>query len=113
MKLRSAIFILFSCFLFNFSAGAQENAAAAKSELKFTKTGYYYSFSGAHSREEVETLQQEIYALLNLTEFKGEFKAEKELAQIIVIVYEKTMTSEGEKFFEPADLKKILERHNY
>lgn len=82
-------------------------------EGKTVKTAYYYQFEGAKSYDEVNALAKEVKALKGVTEFKPVFKPEGAVSQIIVVVTEKTRTSESEVLFEITDLKKILERKGY
>ena len=100
--------LFFSAFAFNTSA---QNTK--KPEGQTVKTVYYYQFEGAKSLDEVNNLSKEIYALKGVTEFKPVYKPEKNTAQIIVVVTEKTRTSESEEFFEITDLKKILLNKGY
>ncbi len=97
------------CLTSILTATAQEK----KPEGKLTKTVYYYKFEGAKSLEEVNKLSTELYALKGVTEFKPEFKPESNLAQIIVVVTERSRTSEGDVLFEITDLKNILETKGY
>jgi copper chaperone CopZ len=89
------------------------SAQTPKMEGKATKTVYYYKFEGAKSLNEVNQLSKEVYALKGVTEFKTEFKAESGFAQIVVVVIEKTRTSESDIMFETTDLKKILEKKGF
>lgn len=84
-----------------------------KTEAKTVKTVYYYQFEGAKSLNEVNALSKDVYALKGVTEFKPVFKAEKNMAQIIVVVTEKTRTSESDVLFNISDLKKVLEKRGY
>lgn len=86
---------------------------AKKAEAKTVKTVYYYQFEGAKSLNEVSALSKDVYALKGVTEFKPVFKAEKNMAQIIVVVTEKTRTSESDILFNVSDLKKVLEKKGY
>ena len=89
------------------------NAHSSIADGEMTKTIYYYKFEGAKSLDEVRLLGNAINALKGVTEFKSEFKPESGFAQIVVVVMEKTRTSEGEVLFQPTDLKKILEENGY
>ncbi len=82
-------------------------------EGRTVKTVYYYQFDGAKSLDEVNALSTEVYALKGVTEFKPVFKPEKNSAQIIVVVTEKTRTSESDVLFEITNLKQILEKKGY
>jgi len=88
-------------------------AQTSKTEGQIKKTVYYYKFEGAKSLEEVKLLGDDVYALKGVTEFKTEFKAESGFAQIVVVVIEKTRTSEGEELFQTTNIKKILEQKGY
>lgn len=82
-------------------------------EGKTVKTAYYYQFEGAKSYDEVNALGKQVFALKGVTEFKPVFKSEGATSQIIVVVTEKTRTSESDVLFEITDLKQILERKGY
>jgi hypothetical protein len=109
MKYFKLVLLAFSCFFLCSVSKGQ----SPKQNPKTTKTAYYYSFEGAKSLADVELLKDEIFALNGVTEFKPIFKFEKNSAQIIVVVEEKTRTSEGDKLFEITDLKKLLIKHGY
>lgn len=104
----------FFCVLF-FTAFAVKSSAQTnkRPEGKTVKTVYYYQFEGAKSLDEVNNLSKDVYALKGVTEFKPVFKSEKKSAQIIVVVTEKTRTSESEEFFSITDLKKVLLNKGY
>lgn len=109
MNSLKAILVLLICITSLLSLNAQ----TGKPEGKQTKTVYYYKFEGAKSLNEVTLLSTDIYALKGVSEFKPEFKPESNLAQIIVVVKEKTRTSEGDVLFEITDLKNILTKRGY
>lgn len=92
-------------------AGQAQNSK--RPEGKTVKTAYYYQFEGAKSFDEVNALGKQVFALTNVTEFKPVFKSEGVTSQIIVVVTEKTRTSESDVLFEITDLKQILERKGY
>jgi copper chaperone CopZ len=104
------LFISLLCFVAVCTSTAQ---TSKRGEGKIVKTAYYYQFEGAKSLSEVSALKAEVTKIKGVTEFKPVFKAESKAAQIIVIVTEKTRTSEGDKLFEITDLKKILEKKGY
>jgi hypothetical protein len=104
--------LIFIAFIYC-SCAFKINAQALKPEAKKTRTAYYYTFQGAKSLEEVNQLKSPIYALKGVSEFKSEFKSDNNLAQIIVVVTEKTRVSEGDILFEITDLKHILEEKGY
>ncbi len=103
---------IFIVFLSLFSVLGM-TAQTSKTEGKIKKTVYYYKFEGAKSLEEVKLLGDYVFALKGVTEFKTEFKAESGFAQIVVVVIEKTRTSEGEELFQTTNIKKILEQKGY
>ncbi|MCE9539456.1 MAG: hypothetical protein K8R85_09590 [Bacteroidetes bacterium] len=109
MNCIKSVFIVFLCLFSVFGMTAQ----TSKQEGQLTKTVYYYKFEGANSLDEVTLLNDDVLALKGVTDFKAEFKAESGFAQIIVVVIEKTRTSEGEVLFQTTDLKKILEVKGY
>ena len=102
--------LLFVFAVAGYSAQAQN---ATRPEGKTVETAYYYQFEGAKSFEEVNALGKQVLALRGVTEFKPVFKSEGITSQIIVVVTEKTRTSESEVFFEITELKKILESKGY
>ena len=80
---------------------------------KKIKTTYYFKVDNVSSISQLEEMRDEITSLNGVTEFKPEFKAEKQVGQLIIIVFEKKQTSEGEKdLFSPVFVKKIIIRHN-
>jgi hypothetical protein len=91
--------------------GVSQNSK--RPEGKTVKTVYYYQFEGAKSLEEINALSTEVTAVKGVAEFKPVFKPENNFAQIIVVVTEKTRTSESDILFEITDLKKILEKKGY
>lgn len=103
----------FFIVLFCLTSVSIMTAQSEKVEGEITKTVYYYKFEGAKSLDEVSLLSKDVYALKGVTEFKSEFKSESGFAQIVVVVTEKTRTSEGEELFQPTDLKRILETKGY
>jgi hypothetical protein len=109
MNFIKSIFIV----LLSFASIQGMTAQTKKPEGKKVKTVYYYKFEGAKSLNEVNLLGNDIYALKGVTEFKPEFKPESNLAQIIVVVTERTRTSESDKLFEITDLKNILTSKGY
>lgn len=100
--------LFFIAFAFKTSAQTTK-----KPEGQTVKTVYYYQFEGAKSLEEVNALEKEILALKNVTEFKPVYKPERNFAQVIVVVTEKTRTSESEILFEITDLKQVLVKKGY
>lgn len=109
MNCIKSIFIVSLCLV----CISTTNAQTAKPEGEITKTVYYYKFEGAKSLTDLINLSDEIYALKGVTEFKPEFKAESGFGQLVVVVVEKTRTSESDELFEITGLKKILEEKGY
>lgn len=109
MNTIKSMFLAVVCFTMAYATSAQ----TAKPEGLLSKTTYYYQFEGANSFEEVNRLSADIFALKGVTEFKPVYKSESNFAQIIVVVTEKTMTSESDVLFQITDLKKILEKKGY
>ena len=72
------------------------------------KRTYYYSFTNANSIEQVESLKEDIEELKSVVKVKTEYKVEKGAGQVVVIVLEKTRTSEGQVFFSITDLKRLI-----
>jgi hypothetical protein len=80
---------------------------------KENKTTYYFPVEKVSSLEQLDEMKSELSALYGVTSIKNEFKAEKNIGQLIIVVIEKPITSEGDKKrFSPVDVKKIIIRHN-
>ena len=69
---------------------------------------YYYSFSNVSSIDQVENLKEDIEELKSVVKVKTEYKVEKGAGQVVVVVLEKTRTSEGQVFFSITDLKRLI-----
>ena len=77
------------------------------------KTTYYFKVDNVSSISQLEEMRNEIISLKGVTEFKPEFKAEKQVGQLIIVVVEKKQTAEGEKdLFNPIYIKRIITKHN-
>ncbi|PKP39614.1 MAG: hypothetical protein CVT98_01155 [Bacteroidetes bacterium HGW-Bacteroidetes-15] len=72
---------------------------------------YYYSFSGELSTTTLSEIETEVKTLTNVDEVKVKYKEENKLGQLIVIVKEKSRSSEGDILFQPTDLKRILSKN--
>jgi len=72
------------------------------------KRTFYYSFTNVASIDQVESLKEDIEALKSVVKVKTEYKVEKGAGQVVVIVLEKTRTSEGQEFFSITDLKRLI-----
>ncbi|MBC7861752.1 MAG: hypothetical protein IAF38_02185 [Bacteroidia bacterium] len=109
-------YLLLACFFLftgNFYLNAQENKQGAAQSPTSEKKILYYSFSGANSVAELETLKNEILLVENVKEIKTECKAEKKLAQFRIVFFEKRKTSEGDKEFDIAAIKKLILKYQY
>ncbi|MCW3101728.1 MAG: hypothetical protein JWO09_168 [Bacteroidetes bacterium] len=72
------------------------------------KKTFFYSFENVSSESQIATLKQNVSFLKGVSEVKSEYKAEKGMGQIIVVVIEKERTLEGDWQFDIRDLKKAI-----
>ncbi|MCW3071815.1 MAG: hypothetical protein JWO44_1705 [Bacteroidetes bacterium] len=72
------------------------------------KKTFFYSFENVSSESQIATLKQNVSFLKGVSEVKSEYKAEKNMGQIIVVVIEKERTLEGDWQFDIRDLKKAI-----
>lgn len=92
-------------FLLATSVFAQEQKPRSDKELV---TLHYYSFQGQASPQQLEFLQQELSNMEFVTEVKVEYKAEKSAGQVRLITREKAIVSEGDKQFNPVNIKRTF-----
>lgn len=86
--------------------------AQQQTTAPLVKTVYYYTFS-TENIAVVDVVLNRVKALSGVIESKYEFKPEKNAGQLIVIVQEKTRTSESDILFQPTDLKRILSENGF
>ncbi|HEX8515710.1 MAG TPA: hypothetical protein VF868_05875 [Bacteroidia bacterium] len=94
------------CAVFFISSNAQ-----VKPVTKTVKKTFFYSFENVSSESQIETLKQNVSLLRGVTEVKSEYKADKGMGQIIVVVVEQQRSSEGDVLFDITDLKKAIIRN--
>ncbi len=80
-----------------------------------TKTAFYYTFTGAASQTEVDSLTQQFLNLSGVSECKIRFKPESKLTEVLFIVTIREAVKESDKqlAFDGTGFKKIMETHNY
>ncbi len=77
------------------------------------KTVYYYSFNAEINVVAMDKIEQEVKQLKGVTKVKIQFKPEKKIGELIVVVQEKKRSSEGDVLFQPVDLKRILSTNGF
>jgi hypothetical protein len=93
---------LLAC-IFSISSNAQNTGVP-----RDVKKTFFYSFENVSSATQIETLKQHISFMKGVSEVKSEYKAEKGMGQVIVVVIEKERTKEGDAQFDIRDLKKAI-----
>ena len=71
-------------------------------------TMHYYTFSGTGAQDKLDEMEQSLATLEMVSEAKVKFKSEKNMGQIVLVVKEKTVTSEGDKTFSPTSIKQTI-----
>ncbi len=97
-------------FLFLFSFFSQLSHAQEKSTLGMNDffTMHYYTFEGTADQEKISNLEQNLLKLDFVSQAKVKYKNEKNMGQIILVVKEKTITSENDKIFSPTSIKQTI-----
>jgi hypothetical protein len=121
MSTTRRIFLLLTlcCMLFSAGAFAQSATLSAQSKIAPVKsvrtncTIYHYSFTGASSLAEVDSLSTEIYQIPEVTQFKASFKSGNKHAEIMLVVVEKFPYRESPATFDAVRLKTIILNHGY
>ena len=109
---RCHLFFCLFLFLFCTSFNAQHKGGPAYARQ--TRTIYHYSFTGANSLEQVDSLASEIYTQIpEVAQFKAKFKPENKHAEITLLVVEKFPYPEAHNTFDAVKLKCIILRHGY
>lgn len=72
------------------------------------KKTFYYSFENVTSDTQIENLKRNVSMLKGVSEVKSEYKADKAMGQIIVVVIEKKRTQEGDVEFDIRLLKNAI-----
>lgn len=94
---------LFLCFFNNLFS--QEKNILGPNEF-FTM--HYYTFEGNGAQDKLDAMEQSLSAMEMVSEAKVKFKSEKNMGQIVLVVKEKTITSEGDKSFSPTSIKQTI-----
>lgn len=105
MKNRFAFLILFLSFFLTKFAFSQERNVLGPNEF-FTM--HYYTFEGAMDQNKIDALEQNLLNLQFVSQAKVKYKPEKNMGQIVLVVKEKTVTSEGDKVFSPTSVKQTI-----
>jgi len=76
------------------------------------KKTFFYSFENVSSETQIESLKRNVSFFKGVTEVKSEYKPEKGMGQIMVVVIEKTRTAEGDVLFDITQLKAAIIQNN-
>ena len=99
-------YILFVLFLsFNLTSFSQEKQTLGQNEF-FTM--HYYTFEGNGAQDKLDAMENALANLEMVSEAKVKFKSEKNQGQIVLVVKEKTITTEGDKSFSPTSIKQTI-----
>jgi hypothetical protein len=71
-------------------------------------TMHYYTFEGNGAQDKLDAMEQSLSSIDMVSEAKVKFKSEKNMGQIVLVVKEKTITSEGDKSFSPTSIKQTI-----
>lgn len=71
-------------------------------------TMHYYTFEGTGAQDKLDAMEQSLLSLDMVSEAKVKFKSEKNQGQIVLVVKEKAITSEGDKSFSPTSIKQTI-----
>jgi hypothetical protein len=113
MKRRDLFLLVFSlCFLLVYT-GAFAQAPVRTGGIRTNYTVYHYSFTGANSLQEVDSLSTEIYRIPEVAQFKASFKPGNRHAEITLLVVEKFLGPESPETFDAVKLKVIILNHGY
>ncbi len=107
-KLPYLIIALFFSFCSNLFS--QEKNILGQNEF-FTM--HYYTFSGTGALDKLDAMEQSMSILEMVSEAKVKFKSEKNMGQIVLVVKEKTVTSEGDKSFSPTSIKQAILKNGF
>jgi hypothetical protein len=102
MKLQN--YLLLSAIL-SFSVPMSAQTSSVAQSIKKT---FYYSFENVVSEGQIDNLKNDVFALKGVSEVKSEYKSEKAMGQIIVVVIEKERTTEGDLQFDILNLKSAI-----
>ncbi|MFI5149261.1 MAG: hypothetical protein ACHQRM_05970 [Bacteroidia bacterium] len=106
--------LLFCLCLFLFCTGLKAQHKGGSAYARQTRTIVHYSFTGASSLEQVDSLAAEIYLKLpEVAHFKARFKPENKHAEITLLVVENFPDPEARNTFDAAKLKVIIINHGF
>lgn len=102
-------------FLFLFFIFIQVSQAQDKNTLGLNEffVMHYYTFEGNADQEKINNLEQNLVKLDFVSEAKVKYKIEKNMGQVILVVKEKNVTSEGDKVFSPTAIKQTILRSGF
>jgi hypothetical protein len=105
MSLKLPILVIALFFSFCSNLFSQEKHVLGQNEF-FTM--HYYTFSGTGAQDKLDEMEHSLSSLEMVSEAKVKFKSEKNMGQIVLVVKEKTVTSEGDKTFSPTSIKQTI-----
>lgn len=108
MKNKFAFLLLLLCFFLTKLTFSQEKNTLGPNEFFMM---HYYTFEGAIDQTKIDALEQNLLKLQFVLEAKVKYKPEKNMGQIVLVVKEKTVTSEGDKVFSPTSVKQAILSH--
>ena len=103
LKLSFLFIAIFLCICN--SSFSQDKTTLAPNEF-FTM--HYYTFEGNGGPVKLDEMEKALANIDMVSEAKVKFKTEKNMGQIVLIVKEKTVTSEGDKTFSPTSIKQTI-----
>lgn len=110
MKNYLSILLFAFFFSLNLVSYSQEKNALGPNEF-FTM--HYYTFEGNANQDKLDDMEKSLSKLEFVSEAKVKYKFEKSMGQIVLIVKEKDMTSEGDKTFSPATIKQTIIKNGF
>jgi hypothetical protein len=103
------LILYYVCTIISIRASAEINPDS----LRVVHTVCYYSFMGATSQQQVDSLSTDVYQIPEVIQFKARFKPENSQAEITVTVVEYFPDPESQQTFDVARLKVILINHGF
>jgi hypothetical protein len=105
MKNKVPFLILFCTLVFTKFTFSQEKHTLGHNEFFMM---HYYTFEGALDQSKIDALEQNLLNLQFVSQAKVKYKPEKNMGQIVLVVKEKTVTSEGDQVFSPTSVKQTI-----
>lgn len=109
MKNHFPLLLLFFSTIFFQNSFAQDKGTLQPNEFFVM---HYYTFEGVANQDKIDELEQALLKLDFVSEAKVKYKIEKNMGQIVLVVKEKTILSEGDKSFSPTSIKQTILRNN-